>query len=113
MSASDKGLQAKFDLLCKSSGGKEGILSLENIKKWLAQTGVMGKDTGITDSDVDNAFSKSAKDKGGIDFAEFKEFISTLAGDKGVNLKELTEKLGTGKPAQKAEESAKVPGGCK
>ncbi|KAF8796580.1 hypothetical protein HNY73_000939 [Argiope bruennichi] len=113
MSTSDKGLQAKFDLLSKSSGGKDGKVSLENIKKWLMQAGVIGKDTGITDSDVDSVFSKSTKDKKEIDFAEFKEFISALAGEKGMNLKDLTEKLGGKKSEEKEEGAGKVPGGCK
>ncbi|GIX84970.1 hypothetical protein CEXT_679281 [Caerostris extrusa] len=61
--ASDKGLQTKFELQCKTSGAKEDKLTIQSIQKWLKESGVIGKDTGITDSDVQTVWTTIVKDK--------------------------------------------------
>ncbi|GFQ71012.1 ATP-dependent DNA helicase [Trichonephila clavata] len=69
--ASDKGLQTKFELFCKSVGETEKKLSLENVKKWFRQAGILGDQKEVSDSDVSKAFSEVAKEKQAIDYSEW------------------------------------------
>ncbi|GIY08553.1 uncharacterized protein CDAR_432781 [Caerostris darwini] len=91
--ASDKGLQTKFDLQCKTAGAAEGKLPIPSIIKWLKETGVVSKDTGITDSEVEATCTKTAKDKKSMDFAEFKECLNAIAKEKKLEPKDLLNKL--------------------
>ncbi|GIY33782.1 uncharacterized protein CEXT_386501 [Caerostris extrusa] len=91
--ASDKGLQTKFDLQCKTAGAADDKLPIPSIIKWLKETGVVSKDTGITDSEVESSMHQTAKDKKSMGFAEFKECLSAIAKEKKLEPKELLNKL--------------------
>ncbi|GFU23245.1 uncharacterized protein NPIL_501231 [Nephila pilipes] len=94
----EKGLQAAFDMFCQVTGMKNGQLTLDNVKKWLKQAGVIGNDTGITDEDANNAISKASEDKKTMDFEELQKCIEDVAQQKGIEPKELMDKLANSGP---------------
>ncbi|GBN10233.1 hypothetical protein AVEN_63714-1 [Araneus ventricosus] len=96
MTSSDKGLWAKFELLCKSATETDDKLPLEDIVKWFKHKEVISKDTGITEADVEAAFSKLAKDKNGMEYSEFTEMLTEFAREKSIDIAELKEKLASG-----------------
>ncbi|GFY37162.1 EF-hand domain-containing protein [Trichonephila inaurata madagascariensis] len=107
----DKNFQEAFDLICTTSGGKDGKLTFENIKQWFKQAGVIGPETGITDTDVQTAFSEAVKDEKEADFTKTKELVSSLGKAKDKDPKELMEKLGASAPpkmGQGTDPGAKV-----
>ncbi|GFU23246.1 uncharacterized protein NPIL_501241 [Nephila pilipes] len=91
--ASDKGLQTKFELFAKSAGETEKKLSLENVKRWFKQSGIIGEETGIDNSDVEKAFKKVAKEKLAVDYSELKELIGSLSIEKKIDPQQLMQKL--------------------
>ncbi|GFY37159.1 EF-hand domain-containing protein [Trichonephila inaurata madagascariensis] len=97
--ASDKGLQTKFELFCKSVGETEKKLSLENVKKWFRQAGILGDQKEVSDSDVSKAFSEVAKEKQAIDYSEVKELIGNLCIQKSIDPQQLMRKL-SGSPQE-------------
>ncbi|GFU23244.1 EF-hand domain-containing protein [Nephila pilipes] len=103
--ASEKNLQAAFEIFCKAEGGKDGKLSVDGMKKWFRQAGIITKDTGITDTDVDKAFSVVVENKEGVTFTELKECVISIAKDKNLDHKELLNKLGEAGQVQSAEEN--------
>ncbi|GFR16074.1 EF-hand domain-containing protein [Trichonephila clavata] len=107
--ASDKGLQTKFELFCKSVGETEKKLSLENVKKWFRQAGILGDQKEVSDSDVSKAFSEVAKEKQAIDYSEVKELIGSLCMQKGIDPQELMRKL-SGSPQESGSPSEKSGG---
>ncbi|GIY07453.1 hypothetical protein CDAR_240301 [Caerostris darwini] len=88
-------LKSAFDIFSQNEGAKDGKTP-EGVKKWLKQSGITGKDTGITDSDVDTALSKSSKDKKTVDLSELKECMKNISQDKKIDVKEILTKLSAG-----------------
>ncbi|GFT76057.1 tubulin polymerization-promoting protein homolog [Nephila pilipes] len=77
----------------------DGTITLKNIDKWLKQADLLDKKGGVTHADTAITFSKIVKNKKRMDLNEFQEFIETLATDKKMESKELTDKLiATGEP---------------
>ncbi|GFX23135.1 EF-hand domain-containing protein [Trichonephila clavipes] len=114
--ASDKGLQTKFELFCKSVGETEKKLSLENVKKWFRQAGILGEQAEVSDSDVSKAFSEVAKEKQAIDYSEVKELIGNLCIQKGIDPQQLMRKLSgspqeSGNPPEKSGSPQEKSGG--
>ncbi|GBO29016.1 hypothetical protein AVEN_218559-1 [Araneus ventricosus] len=101
----EKGMQAVFETFAK-----DGKISLDCIKKWFKEAAVIGKDTGITEADVDAAVAKSSKDKKGLDFAGIKECVNALAKEKKAEPKELMEKLATVGPMKSVKPGAAEAG---
>ncbi|GFQ71010.1 uncharacterized protein TNCT_359781 [Trichonephila clavata] len=92
--ASDKNFQAAFEVFSKAEGGKDGKLTVDGLKKWFKQTGLINKDTGITDGEVEKAFAATAKDKEGMTFSELKECVGRITKMKKLDQKEVLNKLG-------------------
>ncbi|GBL98809.1 hypothetical protein AVEN_8683-1 [Araneus ventricosus] len=101
----EKGLQTVFETFAK-----DGKISPDCIKKWFKEAAVIGKDTGITEADVDAAFAKTSKDKKGLEFADVKECVTALAKEKKVELKELMEKLAAVGPMKSVKPGAAEAG---
>ncbi|GBL77856.1 hypothetical protein AVEN_143202-1 [Araneus ventricosus] len=101
----EKGMQTVFETFAK-----DGKIAPECLKKWFKEAAVIGKDTGITEADVDAAVAKSSKDKKGLEFAEVKECVNALAKEKKVEPKELMGKLAAMKSVKPgaAEAGAKL-----
>ncbi|GIY08551.1 uncharacterized protein CDAR_432761 [Caerostris darwini] len=89
-------LKSAFDIFSQNEGAKDGKINFDGVKKWLKQSGITGKDTGITDSDVDTALSKSSKDKKTVDLSELKECMKNISQDKKIDVKEILTKLSAG-----------------
>ncbi|GBL97621.1 hypothetical protein AVEN_49133-1 [Araneus ventricosus] len=102
---SEKGMQTVFETLAK-----DGKIALDAIKKWFKEAAVIGKDTGISEADVDAAVAKTSKDKKGLEFAEIKECVNALAKEKKVELKELMEKLAAAGPMKSVKPGAAEAG---
>ncbi|KAF8766797.1 hypothetical protein HNY73_019826 [Argiope bruennichi] len=68
--AAEKSLQDAFDLLCTTSGAKDGKLALSSIEKWFKQSAVTGKDRAHpTDTEVARGrFRKSRQGQERSDF---------------------------------------------
>ncbi|GFU23243.1 uncharacterized protein NPIL_501211 [Nephila pilipes] len=106
----EKNFQEAFDLLC-ATGGKGDKLTFDSIKQWFKQAGVIGMELGITDSEVQSAFEKAAKDQKEADFSQVKELLTTLGNEKKIDPTELMEKLASTSPpktTQGADPGAKV-----
>ncbi|GFX23133.1 uncharacterized protein TNCV_2932971 [Trichonephila clavipes] len=94
----DKGLQSAFDNFCQVTGAKTGKLPIENILKWFKHAGVLGKDTGITDADADEAIKKASEDKKTMEFIELQACLEDVARKKEIEPKELMDKLANSGP---------------
>ncbi|GBO14659.1 hypothetical protein AVEN_108761-1 [Araneus ventricosus] len=102
----EKGMQTVFETFAK-----DGKIAPEVLKNWFKEAAVIGKDTGITEADVDAAVAKTSKDKKGLEFAEIKECVNALAKEKKVEPKELMEKLAAAGSMNSVQQGAimKIP----
>ncbi|GIY07452.1 hypothetical protein CDAR_240291 [Caerostris darwini] len=89
--ASEKNLKDAFQLLASTSGGEDGNLSGNVIKKWFKQSGIIGKE--ITDHDLQDVLEKTVPDMNAVDFADLKQCLANLALEKKVDPKEMMDKL--------------------
>ncbi|GFV87125.1 hypothetical protein TNCV_5113431 [Trichonephila clavipes] len=85
--------QAAFDSVRESAGLTEEKLSPEAVKKWFKNAGLVGEESGITDTEIEKAIVKHAKDMQGITASELKQCVSTLATEKKKEANEFIEKL--------------------
>ncbi|GBO35221.1 hypothetical protein AVEN_170287-1, partial [Araneus ventricosus] len=85
--------------ICKKLGITDVKLPTGTIIDWLKQAGIIGKETGISESDVNKILAKVGGDEK-ISFEELQTCIVNLAEEKGINPKELMDKLTSSGPPQ-------------
>ncbi|GFS87105.1 hypothetical protein NPIL_254561 [Nephila pilipes] len=90
-----------FDLYCNTTESDENKLPFDTIKKWLLRAGVIGTETGITQSDVEEAFSNAPEE---IEVSELKECLADMAKKKMLDPKGIMEKLAHSSPPKPGEE---------
>ncbi|GBO35219.1 hypothetical protein AVEN_170285-1 [Araneus ventricosus] len=100
MAAEKGGIKAVFDLICKTTGIADGKLPIAAIINWLKQAGIVSKETGITESDVNKTHAKTAEDKKKMTVEELQMSIVNLAKEKKMDPKELMDKLASSGPPQ-------------
>ncbi|GBM47264.1 hypothetical protein AVEN_136855-1 [Araneus ventricosus] len=100
----ENGLEEVFETFAK-----DGKISLSCLKKWFKEAAVIGKDTGISEADVDAAVAESSKRHKILDFSAIKECVNALADLKKIEPKELMEKLAAAGPMKSATDATDVP----
>ncbi|GIY08552.1 uncharacterized protein CDAR_432771 [Caerostris darwini] len=100
MDTMKSGVQAIFDLIVKTTGAKDGKLPINTIISWLKHAGIVGKDTGISESDVRKTHSKAATDKKNMDLNDLQQTITNIAKQKDLDPKTLLDKLSDSGPPQ-------------
>ncbi|KAF8766798.1 hypothetical protein HNY73_019827 [Argiope bruennichi] len=98
MAAEKGGIQAVFELICKTTGISDGKIPMENILNWLKQAGIISKDTGISEHDINKIHAKLSKDKKYMTVEELQKCIVNLAKEKKMDPKELMDKLASAGP---------------
>ncbi|GFR11012.1 hypothetical protein TNCT_107521 [Trichonephila clavata] len=93
--------QSAFDSIREAAGVTEEKLSPEAVKKWFKKAGLVGDETGLTDTEIEKAMVKHAKDMQGITASELKQCVTTLATEKKKEASEFIEKLSQVKEEKK------------
>ncbi|GIX72313.1 hypothetical protein CEXT_596471 [Caerostris extrusa] len=91
-------LHSMFKLYCNATESPMERLSTERVKEWFVLAGIVGTETGITNNDVEEVFSKILKGKTDMEYGELKNCVHELAKERQLDAKGLKEKLSNTSP---------------